>query len=362
MADLSETDLRAAVANSIISEAQAASLQALVHARHGFRSELSREDEPFEFFRGFSEIFITVGLVLLFTGMMLLASEIENVTAVSVFAAALSAGMAHYFTLRRRMIMPSMFLTLTFSTALFGLLAGLLFDPIQQSETMLLVMSLIGLGVMIGWYRIFHLPFAAFVTGLWGLAVAFAIAALIEPSANGMLLAAMNDPFNLNTASAFSIATLVFGFVAFGFGMWFDMRDPHRVGRHSAVAFWLHLLAAPAIVHTIATSLFYNDHYILTAIALFLVSILALVVDRRSFLTAGIAYMGILLYMVFNGGDANGADSFSAAITTLLVLGAFITILGTWWGPIRAGLMRRLPGFPGKHRLPPYEGIVGDSE
>ena len=61
-------DLRAAVAAGILSEAQAASLLALANDRSGQRATLPSEDEPFEFFRGFSEIFISIGLIILLTG------------------------------------------------------------------------------------------------------------------------------------------------------------------------------------------------------------------------------------------------------------------------------------------------------
>ena len=53
-----------------------------------------------------------------------------------------------------------------------------------------------------------------------------------------------------------------------------------------------------------------------------------------------------------------GGDSAAAGVghwtVILLILGFLITALGTWWVPLRAGLMRALPDFPGKHRLPPY--------
>ena len=62
-------DLRAAVAAGIVTEEQAASLQALANDRAGKRASLPQEDEPFEFFRGFSEIFISIGLVILMTGL-----------------------------------------------------------------------------------------------------------------------------------------------------------------------------------------------------------------------------------------------------------------------------------------------------
>ena len=40
--------------------------------------------------------------------------------------------------------------------------------------------------------------------------------------------------------------------------------------------------------------------------------------------------------------------------STVFPIGAFITAIGTWWVQLRAGVMRMLPNFPGKSRLPPY--------
>jgi hypothetical protein len=36
------------------------------------------------------------------------------------------------------------------------------------------------------------------------------------------------------------------------------------------------------------------------------------------------------------------------------IIGGFFTTIGTWWVQIRAVVMRTLPDFPGKSRLPPY--------
>ena len=49
-----------------------ASIAALAHDRAGRREALPREDEPFEFFRGFSEIFVSVGLIILLSGISLI--------------------------------------------------------------------------------------------------------------------------------------------------------------------------------------------------------------------------------------------------------------------------------------------------
>ena len=54
MNEFEPADLRAAVAAGILTEAQAASVTAIANDRAGKRAAMPAEDEPFEFFRGFS--------------------------------------------------------------------------------------------------------------------------------------------------------------------------------------------------------------------------------------------------------------------------------------------------------------------
>ena len=54
MSQITQDDIRAAVGSGLLSEAQAASLTALAHSRHGARENLAPGDEPFELFRGFN--------------------------------------------------------------------------------------------------------------------------------------------------------------------------------------------------------------------------------------------------------------------------------------------------------------------
>ena len=68
MADLTRDDIRAAVSAGMIDEAQAASILTLSEERRGVREHMSGLDEPFELFRGFNEIFIVVGLLILYSG------------------------------------------------------------------------------------------------------------------------------------------------------------------------------------------------------------------------------------------------------------------------------------------------------
>jgi len=81
--------------------------------------------------------------------------------------------------------------------------------------------------------------------------------------------------------------------------MWFDGSDPHRVTRRSANGFWLHVVAAPALVNTIALSLLESDTTaanIVLLCVLFLFAIVAIIIDRRSFLIAAIGYVVVVAH------------------------------------------------------------------
>ena len=61
-------DLKAAVGSGLINEKQAAGLISLSDSRRGARENLNPGDEPFELFKGFNEIFIVIGLIILSFG------------------------------------------------------------------------------------------------------------------------------------------------------------------------------------------------------------------------------------------------------------------------------------------------------
>ena len=262
MTDITATDLRAAVAAGLVTEAQAASLAALSQSRAGQRAAMPAEDEPFEFFRGFSEIFVSIGLVILLSGVAAMLAWFGGaglLIAVPAGCAAVAWWWANYFTLRRRMNLPSMVLALAFGAGVF-LSAVTLASTAELPYRLSIAGSfLIGAAAMALWYRRFRLPFAMFILGLNVLGAVYAITASVDTlggfveGSRGAGFAAL---FDLRSSPAFALATLGFGIAAFVVGMWFDTRDPHRLGRHAATAFWCHLLAAPALVNTVALTLY----------------------------------------------------------------------------------------------------------
>jgi len=346
-------DLRAAVAAGILDEAAAARLKALVDERTGKRSAMPAEDEPFEFFRGFSEIFISIGLVILLSGVAAMLAWFGGfglLVAVPLITSAIAWWWAGYFTLKRRMTLPSMVLATAYGAGVLIFAFTLLVQGNLDDRMVAVLAFALGAVAMVLWYRRFRLPFSAFLTG--GMVLG-AIYAMTASAANltGLMMGGggYNAIFDLHESPAFASATLIFGIGMFLVGMWFDTRDPHRLGRHSATAFWCHLMAAPALVNTVAVTLLNSKGGVgLLAVALLAITLLALVIDRRSFLTAAIAYIALVISWVMGGGDG------TQWIFILILLGALITAIGTWWVQLRAATMRALPNFPGKARLPPW--------
>ena len=64
-----------------------------------------------------------------------------------------------------------------------------------------------------------------------------------------------------------------------------------------------------------------------------------------------IVYIGAVVYWAVAG---DRSATMAEWATILILIGLFFTVLGTWWHPLRGALMRLLPDFPGKSRLPPY--------
>lgn len=349
------SELRAAVAAGILSEAQAAELTALAHDRAGRRAMLPAEDEPFEFFRGFAEIFIAVGLAILLGGIALLLSVIGGV-AILVAIPAIMAGiawwLADYFTLKRRMNLPSMVLVSAYAVGLYVSALTVLSQTEISFRGMAFLAAAFTAAATALWFRRFKLPFAMFVLGIFALLATVALFAQFGARSTGFTTIGI-WVHSLSPRSDLTLASLVFGVAAFAGAMWFDLRDRHRVGRYAATAFWLHVLAGATLVNTIAGRFYAGGSGSLaaTALALLVFALIALVVDRRSILTAGTIYIAALIYWAV-AEDGRGSPRDWAVV--LILLGLFFTVLGTWWVQLRSVLMRALPDFPGKDRLPPY--------
>lgn len=348
---ISADDLRAAVGSGLLSEAQAASLKALSDSRRGAREDLAPGDEPFELFKGFNEIFIVIGLIILCTGWITmnsvaLAADFGNykshVMGAAGFGAVFLWGVSEYFIRRRRMVGPAIALSVMFAgNALAGFAAWraqpfMIAQNDYSSLPIALAMSIVALALY--WWR-FRVPFTMALMAL-GL---FAVALILGADQAGVP-SGITDLFRLSAQGPFAWITLAVGLAVFAAAMAFDLSDPHRVTRRSAQGFWLHVVAAPALVNTIALSLMERElDAILVGVLLFF-ALVAIVIDRRSFLITAIGYIVALASTVFDGESAG---------LFVLSLGLFLVALGAFWARIRAALLSLLSGVLPLHRLPP---------
>ena len=358
MADqgLTKDDLRAAVSAGTITEAQAASVLALSEARRGVRENIDGLNEPFELFKGFNEIFIVVGLGILFAGYtgvvgLLGAQFIGQIVAlVAVWM------LSRYFIRKRRMVAPAIALALMFSSLAgwLGVNIAALFSPdlsnlnevssyVDYQAAYVPISSTVAALAMLAYWYTFRVPFALFL-----ISVSVFMAVFGFTSLGGAEFDNFEQIFLLTSQGPFSIITIALGFVALFIALRFDMSDPHRVTLNASNAFWLHVVAAPAIVNTVALTLFaFGSNTALFGVFLFvlLMAIFAIAIDRRSFLISGVGYIVALAFTVIEG----------QAFTIIMLLGAVLVLLGAKWESWRGQIMRTLPNFPGKDRLPPWE-------
>ena len=347
---IEDRDLRAAIQQGLLTEAQAAGLVALADARRLARDRVGPEEEPFVLFKGFNEIFIVIGLSILFGGWLLASAMLgaglwssegaEGLASVLVTLAGLYA-VQRYFTLVRRMIAPSIALAVMTAFTAWGLGSVLANLVGSNSESFV---WLVVAAVMVVHYRLFRVPFDAALIACSGFAAALAALAsrgVVPDDAMGLL--------HLSSSGPLAALSLTFGLACFALAMRFDMSDPHRISTRSTTGFWLHVMAAPAIVNTLAIRLLEMGPggQMMLLLLLFFLALVAIVIDRRSFLVSGAGYAVWLIFNLFDG---------SALL--ILALGLGLVLLGAQWDKLRAFLMRSLPAFPGKNRLPPYGSIT----
>jgi hypothetical protein len=153
-----------------------------------------------------------------------------------------------------------------------------------------------------------------------------------------------------------AVILLICGLGVFAAAMAFDVSDRERTTRRSDCAFWLHLLAAPLIVHSLiwlTTSNAFQamtDRVAATIVAIVVVlTLVAVTIDRRALLVSTLTYLGIAIAYALK---AASVDQSAVFFATLLVLGAMVLTIGVGWLPLRRILMRLVPVRLGAH-LPP---------
>lgn len=354
-APLDNVRLAAAVSEGILTEDQAERLTDFWTNR-GSHSPVAEtlphaDIEEVRFVRGFHDIFISLGIVILMAGLIYGLNGILPAWSISAAGAVAIWGLAEIFARRMRLALPSFLLSLAFTPFFFMACFGLVVDQDLTSLSMggwretyeavlVIPTSLVALAGAVLFYLRFKVPVG--IAGITG-GCLFIAAVLIEMAVPGLI------------EQHHVLFLLCLGLVTFALAMSFDVKDPARVTLNSDKAFWLHLLAAPFIVHSILSLVSgYSGHgsvgYSVAVIGLFLVlATIALIVDRRALLVSAMSYLGFAIGYLIAGANVSEEAAFAV---TLLVLGSFILLIGSAWSFLRRVLLAPLSGQPLLRYLP----------
>ncbi|HXH53042.1 MAG TPA: hypothetical protein VNH53_06405 [Sphingomicrobium sp.] len=354
----SQAELDDAVAAGVISAEAAAALRAHVERQ---RSAPAVDEEHFRLITGFNDIFVAIAAAILLFAVAWIGQRAGAALGIAVehgdgpsplapaAVAAASWALALFFTAKRRMALPSILLLLSFVggiflTSAFALVLAVgperLDDNSQLGGMLAAISGAIAAGAAWLHWRNFRVPItvAAGAASVAGIAI-------------GLLIAAVGDA--ANTRDIVLGFMLLLGIATFLFAMWWDGSDRARVTRRADVAFWLHLLAAPMIVHPVFTLLGLNDGDAtigegFAVIMLYLaIGVTALAIDRRALLVSALAYVLWALSDLF---ERFGAVELNVALTAL-VIGSALLLLSAFWNQARSAVVRPLPDGL-KERLP----------
>ena len=351
-AQLSAEQIDQAEAAGIIDAKQARALRQLLASQEpmgrdttvkSIEPTIGNEDD-LRFLRSFGDVFIGIGLILLALGAGAITRFVGGGGPAFLVTAACAYGLAEYFGRHKRAHFPTLITALAF---LFFVHAGLAtFSALGGIGAALITVLAMAL-----FYARIRLPFCIALIAIALLYLFFAILAQIAPD----LL-----------RTQFGWVLTLSGLVIFVAAVLYDIQDQHRRTRFADNAFWLHLLAAPLIIHglvghavmaksqmlfeIIPVMSFESTDAIIILAATAIITLIGLAINRRALIVSSLGYAGIAIGFLVKQTNLNIGTTISLS---LILLGTAVVLLGVAWHPVRNQLIRILP----KWRIfpPPYE-------
>ena len=317
-----DDDLTYATEQGVFSAEAVADFRRLMNER---RDSVAVDEENFRLITSFNDVFVVIACtVLLLSVSWLLGGAGDAVRYLAVAVA--SWAVAEFFVLRRRMALPAIYLLFTFIGGLSAMMLSIVDS--DNSWQMLLAAVVVFAGACLHWLR-FRVPVTiAAGTVAVILALMIVIGGVLDLSANGLL-----------------VYVFCAGIGVFLLAMVWDSRDQQRIGHQSDVAFWLHLLAAPLMIHPV----FYwsglvNAEASVAAVVLVvamyaLITLISIAIDRRALMVSALGYV---IYSIANVMQEYGNIEYGLALTGLII-GASLLLLSAFWHKARRWLLGCLP-------------------
>lgn len=296
-----------------------------------FRNEMARiqksprvDEENFRLLSGFNDIFVVIACILSLASAAWAGHALGEGVAYAVVPT-LSWLLAEFFVRKRKMALPAIILLIAFVGGIF-LAAQSFMASIEMGPAYAAAIATVA--AYIHWRR-FMVPITI-AAGAAAAAACIIITVISQAPLHG----------NIILASIF-----LTGIATFALAMFWDTKDLLRTSRNTDVAFWLHLLAAPMIVHPIFSKLGIlggkEDLFNMVIIIILYISmtLISLIIDRRAFMVSSLLYV---LYALSNLFASYGMVSYSFALTGLCIGGALL-LLSAFWQRVRQLLVSALP-------------------
>ena len=324
----SEEDLASAVEAGVLPKDLAEAFRAHAADR---RQSSAADEEHFRLITGFNDIFVVIACLLLLGALAWIGSAAAPGLGPALVASAAWA-LAEFFVRKRRMALPAIVLLIAFSGAVFAvgmwLMGALVGERAGGTGALALAGALAAAGAWLHWQR-FRVPITVAAGAAASATCVFSLVLAVLPGAR-------------NWTGAMSLTA---GMAVFALALRWDAADPRRQTRHSDVAFWLHLLAAPLLVHPVFTWLRVSDGEtsVLPAVAVVLVyvaiALVSLSIDRRALMVSALGYV---LYTFSALLAQYGVVSLGFALTALTI-GSALLLLSAFWHVSRGRLLGHLP-------------------
>ncbi len=315
-------DLKNAVNEGIFTQKDVEKFRTYISQSH---HSPSVDEENFRLISGFNDIFVVIASMLLLLSASWVTYNIHPLLSATVVAA-LSWGLAEFFVRKRNMALPAILLLVSFVSSVFVGVSRM-FESTTEVSLMVSAAAAI-VAAFIHWKR-FSVP----------ITVAAGVLALV------VFLVTLFLSSSEHIVEYIQYVVLLLGIGTFLVAMYWDASDTKRITRNSDVAFWLHLLSAPLIVHPIFSILgIFDEHTgnetILIIVFLYVIlSAISLIIDRRVFMVSSLAYVLYALNELFK---TYGIQTNSFAITGIFI-GFSLLLLSGYWSKSRSILLKFIP-------------------
>ncbi len=300
-----------------------------VTAFRSFIAESNRstaaDEESFRLVTSFHYVFVVIACLLLLVSSAWVVTGVHPALAMAVVTL-LSWGLSELFVRKRKMALPAIVLLMTFVRSIFAGFMVLFESTLEQMFVMSAAAS--SIGAWLHWKR-FQVPITVAAGAAFDVVFVISLFMIVYP--------------NLFDYTLYLI--FLSGVITFGIAMAWDSADVSRVTRKSDVAFWLHLVSAPLIVHPIFSNLgvLEGDDSLISVVTIMelyvVLTLISLVINRRAFMVSSLAYVLFALIVLLS---TYGFAGDSIAFVGVFV-GFSLLLLSGFWHKARCQLVKYLP-------------------